>query len=51
MEPDKFCGINAHEHHPEWCGFNYGSGSAIWKNFREYCDIEGRELTLYDPYL
>lgn len=26
------CRIYTNQNHPEWCGFNYGYGSAIWNN-------------------
>lgn len=32
MEPGTTCRIYTNEYHAEWCGFNYGIGSAIWNN-------------------
>jgi len=32
IQPGQVCRIYTNESHPEWCGFNYGSGSAIWNN-------------------
>jgi competence protein ComEC len=32
MQPGQECRVYTNEYHPEWCGFNYGSGSAIWNN-------------------
>jgi competence protein ComEC len=32
MQPSQICRIYTNENHPEWCGFNYGSGEAIWNN-------------------
>lgn len=32
MQPGQTCRIYTNEDHPEWCGFNYQSGSAIWNN-------------------
>jgi len=34
MEPGDRRGVYTNEDHPEWCGFSYGSGSAIWSNSR-----------------
>lgn len=32
MQPTQICRIYTNEDHPEWCGFNYGRGDAIWNN-------------------
>jgi competence protein ComEC len=32
MDPGKVCRVYTNQNHPEWCGFSYGSGSAIWNN-------------------
>jgi competence protein ComEC len=32
MQPGQVCRVYTNENHPEWCGFNYASGSAIWNN-------------------
>jgi hypothetical protein len=32
IQPGEVCRVYTNEFHPEWCGFNYGSGSAIWNN-------------------
>jgi len=32
IQPGQECRVYTNENHPEWCGFNYGSGSAIWNN-------------------
>jgi competence protein ComEC len=32
MAPGQVCRVYTNEYHPEWCGFSYGSGSAIWNN-------------------
>jgi hypothetical protein len=32
MQPGQVCRVYTNEVHPEWCGFSYGSGSAIWNN-------------------
>ena len=32
LDPGQSCRIYTNENHPEYCGFNYGRGSAIWNN-------------------
>jgi len=32
MQPGQVCRVYTNEDHPEWYGFNYGSGLAIWDN-------------------
>ncbi|PKO16809.1 MAG: hypothetical protein CVU39_06220 [Chloroflexi bacterium HGW-Chloroflexi-10] len=32
MTPGEECRIYTNQSHPEYCGFNYGSSSAIWNN-------------------
>lgn len=32
MPPGQVCRVYTNQNHPEWCGFNYGSSSAIWNN-------------------
>lgn len=39
MQPGQICRIYTNENHPESCGFNYGSGSAIWNNGGDCADL------------
>jgi hypothetical protein len=32
MQPGQTCRVYTNQNHPQWCGFNYGSGTAIWNN-------------------
>jgi hypothetical protein len=32
MQPGQECRVYTNEMHPEWCGFSFGSGSALWSN-------------------
>jgi hypothetical protein len=41
MEPGQVCRVYTDENHPEWCGFNWKHGGAIWNN-------DGDESTLKD---
>ena len=41
MQPGEVCRVYTNENHPEWCGLNWGNGSAIWNN-------DGDEATLKD---
>ena len=43
MKPGEVCRVYTNENHPEWCGFNWGNGSAIWNN-------SGDEATLKDGF-
>lgn len=35
LQPGQECRVYTNEDHPEWCGFNFGSGSALWANSGE----------------
>ena len=35
----QICRVYTNEYHPEWCGFNYGSGNPIWNNTGGDCGI------------
>ena len=50
MEPDQVCRVYTNEDHPEWCGFNYGSGSAIWNNGGDCAYLRNSVGTLIDTY-
>jgi hypothetical protein len=32
MQPNQVCRVYTNQIHPNYCGFSYGSGSAIWNN-------------------
>ena len=32
MQPGQVCRVYTDEYHPDWCGFTFWSGSAIWNN-------------------
>lgn len=32
IPPGESCRVYTNENHPEWCGFNWKNGSAIWNN-------------------
>jgi len=32
MQPNQVCRVYTNEDHPEWCGFNFHSASALWSN-------------------
>jgi competence protein ComEC len=32
IQPTQVCRIYTNQDHPEWCGFNYAKGEAIWNN-------------------
>jgi len=50
MQPGQVCRVYTNEDHPEWCGFSYGSESAIW-NYADGCAYLWDSVgTLIDPY-
>lgn len=50
MQPGQKCRVYTNETHPEWCGFNYGSGSAIWNNSGDCAYLRDRAGSLVDRY-
>jgi competence protein ComEC len=50
MQPGQVCRIYTNEYHPEWCGFNYGSGSAIWNNSGDCAYLRNSTGTPIDTY-
>jgi len=50
MEPNQVCRIYTNEYHPEWCGFNYGSGTAIWNNTGDSAFLKDGFGTQIDQY-
>ena len=51
MLPGQVCRIYTNEYHPECCGFNYGSGSAIWNNTGDCAYLRDGQSTLIDELL
>lgn len=50
MKPGEVCRVYTNEDHPEWCGFNWGSGSAVWDNGGECATLQDASGTLIDEY-
>jgi hypothetical protein len=50
MAPGETCRIYTNEHHPEWCGFSYGSGSAIWNNGGDCAELRDSYGDTVDTY-
>ena len=50
MQPGEVCRIYTNENHPEWCGFNYGNGSAIWNNSGDTATLKNSIGTLIDEF-
>jgi hypothetical protein len=50
MEPGQVCRVYTNEYHPEWCGFSYGSGSAIWSNSGDCADLRDSYGDTVDTY-
>lgn len=50
LQPGQECRVYTNEYHPEWCGFSFGSGSALWANSGEcghLFDASGVEVSTY----
>ncbi len=48
IQPGKVCRVYTNQSHPKSCGFNYGSGSAIWNNGGDCAylrDGQGKEIS------
>lgn len=50
IQPGQVCRVYTNENHPEWCGFNYGSGSAIWNNSGDCGTLRNSSSQLIDQY-
>ena len=50
MVPGMTCRIYTNENHPEWCGFNYGSGSPIWNNDHDCATLQNSIGTQIDQF-
>jgi competence protein ComEC len=50
MQPDQVCRVYTNQDHPEWCGFNYHSGTAIWNNSGDCGYLRDSTNTLKDTY-
>jgi len=50
MQPGQVCRVYTNEYHPEWCGFSFGSGSAIWNNSGDCAYLRDSEGRLIDTF-
>jgi competence protein ComEC len=50
IQPGQVCRIYTNEYHPEWCGFNYGYGSAIWNNTGDCAYLRDNQSNQIDEY-
>lgn len=50
MVPQQICRIYTNQSHPEYCGFNYGSSSAIWNNTGDCAFLRNAQGTQVDQY-
>lgn len=50
MVPGQVCRVYTNQNHPEWCGFNYGSASAIWNNSGDCAYLRDATDSLVDSY-
>lgn len=50
LQPGQVCRVYTNEHHPEHCGFSFGSGKALWNNKGDcgyLYDASGTEISRY----
>jgi hypothetical protein len=50
MQPGQTCRVYTNEFHEAWCGFSYGSGSAIWNNTGDCAYLRDSGGLLVDSY-
>jgi len=50
MQPGQTCRVYTNEQHPEWCGFSYGNGAAIWNNSGDCARLRDGTEVLVDDY-
>ena len=50
IQPNQTCRIYTNQDHPEWCGFSYGSGSAIWNNSGDTATLRDSNGALKDEF-
>lgn len=50
MKPGEVCRVYTNEFHPEWCGLNWGSGSAVWDNGGECGSLRNVGGELVDEF-
>ena len=50
IQVNQVCRIYTNQSHPEWCGFNYGYGTAIWNNTGDCGYLRNSNSTLIDDY-
>ncbi|HEX9596013.1 MAG TPA: lamin tail domain-containing protein [Anaerolineales bacterium] len=50
IQPGQVCRIYTNENHPEWCGFNYESGSPIWNNDGDCAYLRNEQNGLIDTF-
>jgi hypothetical protein len=48
--PGQVCRVYTNELHPEWCGFSFGSASAIWDNDGDCATLHDSTDELADEY-
>jgi len=50
IQPGQICRVYTDEFHPDWCGFTYRSGSAIWNDEGDCGFLRDRLVTPIDSY-
>lgn len=50
LQPGQVCRVYTDEFHPDWCGFTYRSGSAIWNDDSDCAFLRNGLGTPIDTY-
>lgn len=50
MQPGQVCRVYTNQNQPQWCSFNYGSGSAIWNNTGDCATLRNSSNQQVDQY-
>jgi hypothetical protein len=50
IHPEQVCRVYTNQDHPEYCGFNYHSGVAIWNNTGDCAFLRNSVNNLIDQY-
>lgn len=50
IAPQQICRVYTNQSHPEYCGFNYGSNTAIWNNSGDCAYLRNAQGTQVDQF-
>lgn len=50
LQPGQVCRVYTNQIHPSWCGFSFGSGSAVWNNGGDCAELQNSHDIIVDSY-